>query len=170
MIDFTFSRAKWSNDSEGFWISFLVPESAGIKEFADNANGKYTATIKKYRNKRSLNANAYAWVLITRIADALRADKDEVYFEMLRRYGQSNVISVAPEVPIGSYVKYYELFGVGTAGGRWFNHYKVYKGSSEYDTREMSVFIDGIVSECKEMGIETLTPCELAFLKEGWQA
>lgn len=40
------------------------------------------------------------------------------------------------------------------------NFYRI-KGSSQYNTREMSRLIDGLVSECKECGIETLTPEEL---------
>ena len=44
-----------------------------------------------------------------------------------------------------------------------------YYGSSEYDTRQMSRLIDLIVMECKEQGIETMTPRELALLKEGWK-
>lgn len=170
MIDVTFDRIRWQRDSDGFWLSLLTQESPHIKEFAENTNYKCIATIKKYREKRSLNANSYAWVLITRIADILRADKNQVYIEMLKRYGQSDIISVMACVPIESYVKYCELLGTGTVNGKLFNHYKVYKGSSEYDTREMSVFIDGIVSECKEMGIETFTPLELDLLKCEWDS
>jgi hypothetical protein len=50
-----------------------------------------------------------------------------------------------------------------------FSHYRVYKGSSEYDTREMAVLIDGIISEAKELDIETLPPAEIARMKEMWR-
>ena len=43
-----------------------------------------------------------------------------------------------------------------------------YYGSSTYDTREMSVLIDGVVSECKELDIETISPTELREMKERW--
>ena len=42
------------------------------------------------------------------------------------------------------------------------------KGSSEYDTGEMSRFIDGVISECKELGIQTMTPDEIEELKQKW--
>ena len=54
-------------------------------------------------------------------------------------------------------------------GDKLFNHYRLIKGSSQYDTKEMSLFIDGIVSECKEQGIETMTPSELDQLKQSWK-
>lgn len=62
------------------------------------------------------------------------------------------------------------LFGHSMLNGKDFTHYKVYKGSSEYDSKEMSILIDGIISEAEELGIETLPPHEIQRLKEMWQA
>lgn len=126
--------------------------------------------IKERKRKRSLSANAYAWALISEMAEALRASKDDVYLMMLRRYGQSSIISVLENVDLSGFVKYYEAIGRAELQGKKFIHYKIYKGSSEYDTREMSVLIDGIVSEAKEMDIETLPEYELERLKESWKA
>ena len=42
------------------------------------------------------------------------------------------------------------------------------KGSSGYNTSEMSALIDGVVSECKEMGIETLPPEELERMMDAY--
>ena len=125
--------------------------------------------IKPYRKPRSLNANAYAWKLIGEIADILRAGKDEIYLRLLKRYGQSELISVLSHVPIGNYLKYYEEAGKSTLNGKEFTHYRVFKGSSEYDTREMSIFIDGIVSEARELGIQTETPDQIAEMKSLWR-
>ena len=129
---------------------------------------KISIKIDKYREKRSLNANAYAWKLLTEIANVVRSSKDEVYLEMLKRYGQSEIISVLAHIPIGEYVKYCEEAGESKLNGKLFKHYKVYKGSSEFDSREMSIFLDGVVSEAKEMGIQTMTPDEVARLKAIW--
>ena len=129
---------------------------------------KIAVKIDKYREKRSLNANNYAWKLITEIADDRRASKDEIYLLMLKRYGQSEIISVLAHIPLAGLIKYYEEIGESTLNGKLFKHYKVYKGSSEYDTREMSVFIDGIVSEAKELGIQTKTPAQIAEMKSLW--
>ena len=124
--------------------------------------------IKTHREKRSLSANAYAWALIGKIADVLRASKEEIYLAMLKRYGQSSIISVLSDVDIRGYIKYYEDIGTADLGGKSFTHYKVYKGSSEYNTKEMSIFIDGIVSEAKDMDIETMPPAELERIKSLW--
>lgn len=130
---------------------------------------KLSIKIDKYKEKRSLNANNYAWKLLTEIANILRESKETVYLDMLKRYGQSEIISVLSHIPIKEYVKYCEEAGESTLNGKTFKHYKVYKGSSEFDTREMSIFIDGIVNEAQELGIDTKTPDEIARLKSLWE-
>ena len=126
--------------------------------------------IKEHRAKRSLDANSYLWVLIGRIADVLRANKDEIYLEMLKRYGQRQMVSVRSDVDVRGYFKYFEEVATSTLNGKEFTHYYVFRGSSDYDTREMSVLIDGVISECKDLDIETLPPTEVARLKGLWEA
>ena len=121
--------------------------------------------IKEYRHKRSRNQNSYCWELIGQIADSLRKSKEEVYFDMLRDYGQSEIISVRADIDISGYFKYYEEAGRGEVNGKEFIHYKIYKGSSEYDTREMTIFLDGVIQEAQNLGIQTLTPTQIAELK-----
>ena len=124
--------------------------------------------IKEYKEKRSLNSNNYAWKLITEIANVMRLSKEEVYFEMLKAYGQSQMVSVLAEIDISKYFKYYSEAGESILNGKKFKHYKVYMGSSEMNTKQMSILIDGIVQEAKQLGIETLTPAEISRLKEEW--
>lgn len=126
--------------------------------------------IDHYRKKRSLNANSYAWVLITEIANKLRTSKEEVYLQMLKRYGQSSVISIINEaVPVFmKSVKYAEEFGKGTVNGKDFTHIKVYMGSSEMDSKQFSILLDGIVSECELLSIPTLEDLEIRRLIEEW--
>ena len=121
--------------------------------------------VKEYRQKRSLDQNAYAWSLIVEIADNMRISKEDVYLNMLQHYGQSEIISVRSDINVSGYFKYYEKFGTGQVNGKEFTHYKVYKGSSEFDTKEMTIFLDGIIQEAQALGINTLTPDELAKLK-----
>lgn len=131
-----------------------------------------TLEINKKRKKRSLNANNYAWKLITEIANVLRNSKEEVYQQMLKNYGQMVTISVedrAVETFLKTEVaKYSEVFAEGAVNGKQFKHIHVWIGSSQYDTQEMSIFIDGIVSECTDLKICTLTPQELEKLKSEW--
>lgn len=121
--------------------------------------------IDVHREKRSLTANSYAWKLITMIADVLRTSKEEVYLRMLKRYGQSALIGIREDISPAGFFKYFEI----RSNSKGYNYIIVYKGSSEYDSREMSVLIDGIVSEAKEMGLETMPPDELRRLKESWK-
>ncbi len=129
---------------------------------------KLNVELKKYRKKRSLNSNNYAWELITQIANVIRSNKEEVYLLMLKRYGQSQMISVLEDIDVSKFLKYYEEAGESTLNGKNFKHYKVYTGSSEMDTKQMSILIDGIVSEAKELGIETKPQEEIDSLLEQW--
>lgn len=168
-MELQFDKCKYNIDSEGFWLSLRVKNNNQAKEFIQNMQDKlHVAILKVFRNKRSLDSNAYAWKLITEIGNVLRADKEEIYLRMLKRYGQSDLVSVKSFVEAKCYFKYFEEVGKSTLNGIEFTHYKVYKGSSEFDSREMSILIDGIVSECKELGIETLTPNEIERMKGEW--
>ncbi|MCI5862936.1 MAG: hypothetical protein MRZ89_03410 [Lachnospiraceae bacterium] len=124
--------------------------------------------VKEYHKKRSLNANAYAWALIGKIADVLRSSKDEVYLEMLKKYGQSEIVSVLSDINVTGYFKYFEEIATVKLQGKNFTHYKVFKGTSEYNTAEMAVFIDGVISEAEELGIDTLPPDEVKKIKSLW--
>jgi hypothetical protein len=151
-------------------VSFEVNERGDFEQMIDELKDieKLSIEVKQYREKRSLNANNYAWKLLTEIANVTRGSKEEIYLYMLKRYGQSELISVKAHIPIHEYVKYCEEAGESTLNGNLFKHYKVYKGSSEFDTREMSIFLDGVVDEAKGLGIQTETPDEIARLKALW--
>ncbi len=151
-------------------LTLSINEETAAKNLYDDLREveKLSIKIDRYREKRSLNANNYAWKLLTEMGNVLRASKEDIYFLMLKRYGQSEMISVKAHININGYVRYYEEKGEGIVNGQLFKHYIVYKGSSEFDTREMSIFIDGIVSEAKELGIQTMTPNEIAKLKSLW--
>ena len=128
--------------------------------------------IKKHRALRSRDANAYCWVLITKLAESMQPplSKEEVYRLMLKRYGQGGVISVQTEklASVKRAFDYWEEKGTGTVNGKEFSHLHVWVGSSKYDTKEMAMFIDGIIAECKELGIETDTPEQIRQFKERW--
>lgn len=134
--------------------------------FDQDKNKKFE--IKEYHKKRSLNANAYAWALIGKIADVLRSSKDEIYLEMLKKYGQSEIVSVLSDINVTGYFKYFEEIATVKLQGKNFTHYKVFKGTSEYNTAEMAAFIDGVISEADELGIDTLPPNEVEKIKSLW--
>lgn len=121
--------------------------------------------IKEKKKKRSLTANSYYWSLLNQLASVMRMDNQECHFLMLKRYGQYEVVSIRSDVSLHGYFKYYEEIGEGKVNGKEFIHYKIYKGSSQMDSKEFAVLLDGVRSECEEVGIPTLTPSEIAQLK-----
>lgn len=126
----------------------------------------YDVKIEKHRNKRSLDANAYSWVLQNEIANALRLSKEEVHFEMLKNYGQRDFISTLADVNIADYYNYYELKNTYEKDGKKFKSYIIYRGTHTYNSKEMSIFIDGVVQEARNLGIETLKDKEIKALIE----
>lgn len=125
---------------------------------------KYDLKIDKHRNKRSLDANNYAWHLINEIANALRMSKEEVYLRMLKDYGQREYVSMLANVNPNRISKYYEEQGTFKHNNNTFKSYMFYIGTSQYDSREMSIFIDGLVQEARHLGIETLEDIEIENL------
>lgn len=143
----------------------MIGDSQAIIQWLFNQDRDKIFEIKEYKEKRSLSQNAYAWKLITEIGNRVGKSKEEIYFDMLKHYGQSEIVSIISEVNPTGYFKYYEAIGTGTINNKEFTHYKIYKGSSEFDSKEMSIFIDGVIQECEQLGITTLTPDEIARLE-----
>ena len=146
----------------------MIGTKKQVVDWLANQSETQQFEIKKRYKKRSLNANAYAWALISKIADELRTSKDEVYLQMLEDYGQSIIVPVHQGLDIDGIFKYYRLIKSQPLNGQSADFYKIMKGSSAFDTREMSIFIDGIVSEAKQLDIEMLPADELQQLKDDW--
>lgn len=127
--------------------------------------------IKKHRKKRSLDANAYYWLLVGKVSGITGNSKNHIHNIMLDRYGELDFMPDGSLIPfcIRDDIDYLEFpyphlkptQKTLSKGDRLYRWYYQIKGSSEYNTLEMSRLIDGIVSECKEMGIETIPPEEL---------
>ena len=121
--------------------------------------------IREYKEHRTLSQNAYAWTLITQLGNVMRKSKEDVYLDMLKDYGQSTIVSISEDVNVSKYFKYFDEIGNGEVNGKKFKHYKIYKGSSEFDSLEMAIFIDGIIQECEQVGIPTLTKEEIERMR-----
>lgn len=121
--------------------------------------------IKEHKQKRSLSQNSYAWVLINELANKMRLSKEEVYIGLLEDYSQCLMIPVEKGKKPNGFFKYYKYIATTNINGKEADYYKVFKGSSEFDTEEMSIFLDGVIQECKQLGIETLTPEQIALME-----
>lgn len=151
----------------------IVLNGANRHELETLKQGKdYRIKLSKWTEKRSLNANAYAWVLCTEIAKSVGSSKDEIYERMLQAYGTIDKdfppITVIAGADLSITKEHWFYYGPRKIGKKDFDCYLRLKGSSEMDTKEMSQFIDGIVFECKHLGIETMPPDQLQALKEQW--
>lgn len=147
-----------------------------VSEEIERLSGKLLAiTAKVYRRKRSLDANSYYWSLLTKLAEAAGISKPHAHNMMLRRYGKLEEIDgrliyvVVPDNDEGDRMaleaETYHIKPTAevktSADGSRFRTYLMLRGSSTYDTAEMSALINGLVEECKDLGIETMTPQEL---------
>lgn len=121
--------------------------------------------IKEYKQKRSLSQNSYAWVLINELANKMRMSKEEMYIQLLEDYSQCLMIPVEKGKKPNGYFKYYKYIATTNINGKEADYYKVFKGSSEFNTEEMSIFLDGIIQECKQLDIQTLTPNEIRMME-----
>lgn len=140
---------------------------------------KLTVEIKQFRKGRSLNANAYFHVLVGKLADLLKTSKAYMKNLMLQKYGQlaienDSVVALVIRDDVDM-MEREEIHVRPTSkvrvmdDGKLYRVYLLLRGSHTYNTEEMSVLIDGIVSDCKEQGIETATPDELERMKQQWK-
>lgn len=159
-------------------ISFVLStkELPSIAELTDC--DALDITVKRHREKRSLSANAYFHVLVTKIADVLGATNDEVKNRLIREYGAFEFIG--EQIPTLKLKAEYEAEILRREGihvkpigyetderGEWVR-LALMRGSHTYDSKEMSRLIDGTVREAKELGIETKTPEEIARMMALW--
>lgn len=121
--------------------------------------------VKVWKRKRSLTQNAYYWALLNRLGQALGYPSDELHGHMLREYGACDVFTVRADVPLRDYFRYYDVVGSGVMDGVRYSHVRAFKGSSEMDSTEFSKLLNGVIEECRQQGIETMTPEEAARLR-----
>lgn len=114
----------------------------GIRRFAYGFKaGNYE--IERKRKKRSNDANALCWKLCTEIANVLRTEKESIYVDMLKKYGQSDIVSVVSSVNVKGYFKYYDEFGKGTVNGKEFTHYKCIRVHQSMTQRKCQFCLTG---------------------------
>lgn len=138
-------------------------------------NRPYDLELKEHREKRSLDANAYCWLLVGKLAAAMSLPPVEVYREAIRNIGGNYTPMCVPEEKVEQFALNWSHNGkgwfvedIGQAQEPGYRNLLAYHGSSVYSTKEMSALIDNIVQDCKALDIETLPPEKLALLKEEW--
>lgn len=175
MTDVTFRTAKLET---GQLIIDIPPDQRGaVMKFLRTKKDKpYDLTIREHRKKRSLDANAYAWVLIGRLADAMRIPPTEVYRQAIVNIGGNYEIIPIKEEAVEKFKEVWQkqglgwpVFDMGASKIPGYRNLRAYYGSSTYDTRQMSMLIENLVQDCQALGIETKTEEEIASLMEAWK-
>lgn len=137
-------------------------------------NGELTITAKKYRKKRSLDANAYFWVLVDKLAEKTGNDRIAIYRNAIKDIGGVSEMVCLKENAANKLCEIWSRNGIGWQTDIMPSKLKgckvviLYYGSSTYNTKQMSLLIDNIVQDCKAVGIETMTPAELQSIKDAW--
>lgn len=164
---------------EGGWLMFrpqkedLGKAMAIVRKHQDRL---YELTVKEYRHRRSLDANAYAWVLIHKLAKAMGLTPEEVYLQQIPNIGDNFTAMCVREKDVEKLKKSWQRNGLGwpvkdlgPSQVRGCRNLMCYHGSSTYDTAQMSRLIDLLVQDCKALDIETLSEDKLSLLKEEWR-
>lgn len=153
-------------------VKVIAQLASYIDSLADDK--EYILTVKEHKQKRSLNANSYAWTLMDKLAEKLRIAKTDVYRSYIKEIGGNNSLVCVQDKALDDLIKTWETHGTG-----WLaepekskldgcTNVRLYYGSSVYDTAQMSRLIELIVADCKTYDIETLTPEELSRMSEEW--
>ena len=162
------NEAKW----EGGELKLATSDPEAVRFAIAFEAGDYS--LEKAKKKRSLDANAYAWVLIDKIAAAMRLSKVEVYQNAIRDIGGNSEIYCGKEKAIEMLCRQWKKTGIGWQAEIMPSKLPgcvnaiLYYGSSSYDTHQMSILIDRLVQDAKSLGIETMPPDKLNALLEAW--
>lgn len=164
--------AKWSQDSDGVWVSFRINNRYDAVKVAEEVQGKtFNIEVRERKKKRSLDANAYAWVLLDKLAVAIGEPRVEVYKSFVREIGGNSEIVCVQDHAVHKMRKAWENNGIGWPTDaspsklEGCTNVTLFYGSSTYDVSQMRRLINLIVDECKAHGIETMSPDELCKLK-----
>ena len=134
-----------------------------LRWLQDQPAGRYECN--KAKRKRTLTQNSYYWALLSELAGALGLSNDELHFQLLKRYSTPQPFVTFKNVDVSKFMRYYEK----RAENDRCISYLSYTPSSEMDTKEFKRLLDGLISECQEVGINTMSAEEIALLKEGKQ-
>lgn len=138
--------------------------------------GKLNVEIKKYRQKRSLDANRYFWKLLTEYAEEKEIDAIEEYKERVKRLGIFRVSRIETK-DLEKFKKSWENWGTAWfcevydteyLGDIEFKILHLYYGSSSFNSKQMSRLVNDLVEDCKEIGIETKPQAEIDSLLKEW--
>lgn len=193
MVDLNGEFIGFSYDysTKKFIVSIAVESTSEFLQTAyDNMKGKLLDLVLKiHRKKRSLDANAYYWQMLTQLAEKMNVSNSRMHNTLLREYGvpmdmdgQIVYVDIADTEEAFNEAIESETFHIKptsevhlrfTEGGtkaELVREYVLLKGSSKYDTKEMSRLINGLIEKCHEAGISTISDEEAERMINAWKA
>lgn len=158
------------------FLTLAINENHDVKVCFEELNkDKITVKIGKHREKRSLDANAYCWVLIGKLAEKLNLPVKEVYRTAIKEIGGNYEVVCVKNEAVEKLCSAWGSKGLGWQTDTIKSKLEgctnviLYYGSSTYDTKQMNLLISNIVQECETLGIETKTPAQIAELLNLWE-
>lgn len=176
-MEIDFDSARWTIDGNGTWLCLRALQPRTAREACNRIKPekKYTALLKAKRKKRSLDANAYFWVLAGKLAAVLHVEKEQVYRSYIREIGNNFEVVPVRNDAVETWTRNWKCHGIGWVCDNLgpskidgYTNVACYYGSSTYDSRQMSCLIDMAVQDCKDQDIETMTPDEIDAMKASW--
>ena len=156
-------------------VTFTINEKITLSEYEKlKSYEKLHIKVGKFKVKRSLNANAYFHVLVGKISEALTISKAKAKNILICKYGQpqllpdGDIMIYKTNAPVEFMLEQESIHCIPIKYLDDATFYKLYRGSHTYDTREMSLLIDGTVADAKDLGIETLAADDLDRMKRMW--
>lgn len=132
--------------------------------------------LKQYRKGRSLDANGYFWVLAGKLAERTGVPREQIYRGYVKDIGGNYDVVCVQDRAVDSLVQGWGRNGLGWIADtmpsklQGCKNVLLYKGSSEYDTGQMSRLIELAVQDCMALGIETKTPQEIENMISLWES
>ena len=177
---------KWTTTNVGLLrnplgVMVVIPAPHDNDLSKITTDKEYTVEIKRKTKSRSLNANAYCWLIAQKIAVELSKNsyttKEDVYKKAIKDCGHFTYVPVREDA-VERYITIWQAHGIGwiaeDAGEcknlKGYHNIMCYHGSSVYNTKEMARLIDCLTDECEQLGIK-LEPSEyIQSLIEGWES
>lgn len=152
----------------------MVGTPIQLIQFLYNQDKEKQFEISEQKKKRSLDANAYMWVLLSKIQEKLKIPKEEIYKDLIQNIGSYEVVPIKNEA-VEKFRQAWSKNGLGwitdTTKSKLDGYTNIiaYYGSSTYNTNEMARLIDLVIQECRQLEIETKSKTELESLLRSWK-
>lgn len=162
---FTAERAyRITNENDETVLCFVVSKDskqAALMALEEHRKGRTDVEIKNYKSQRSIEQNRMLWALLGKMAEAVsgkstRTATEECYCQMLEETNAAYEYLLAlpqTENELRSVFRVIRKVDEREVNGKVLNMYRCYKGSSKYDTKEMTLLIETTLDKLAELGI-----------------